>query len=73
MSYGAFPLHGTVRFVMALLGGFPLGTVLGTFFSTTSVEVPSKHFFFLNRHFVVCLGSTDVPLIDSRGADPARA
>ncbi len=26
-----------------------------------------------NSCFVVCWGSTDVPLIDSRGADPARA
>ncbi len=30
VSFGAFPLHGTVRFV-SLLGGFPLGTVPGTF------------------------------------------
>ncbi len=31
--------------------------------------------FFNNQKmaFVVCWGSTDVPLIDSRGADPARA
>ncbi len=35
--------HGTVRHG-SLLGGFPLGTVPGTwyFFSTTSVEVPSS-------------------------------
>ncbi len=35
--------HGTVRYG-SLLGGFPLGTVPGTwyFFSTTSVEVPSE-------------------------------
>ncbi len=33
--------HGTVRYD-SLLGGFPLGTVPGTFFSTTSPEVPSK-------------------------------
>ncbi len=35
--------HGTVRYG-SLLGGFPLGTVPGTwyFFSTTSVEVPSS-------------------------------
>ncbi len=26
-----------------------------------------------NSCFVVCWGSTDVPLVDSRGADPARA
>ncbi len=29
-TYGAFPLHGTVRYG-SLLGGFPLGTVPGTF------------------------------------------
>ncbi len=29
-SFGAFPLHGTVQFG-SLLGGFPLGTVPGTF------------------------------------------
>ncbi len=29
-SYGAFPLHGTARYG-SLLGGFPLGTVPGTF------------------------------------------
>ncbi len=28
--YGAFTLHGTARFG-SLLGGFPLGTVPGTF------------------------------------------
>ncbi len=35
--------HGTVRYG-SLLGGFPLGTVPGTwyFFSTTSVEVPCE-------------------------------
>ncbi len=127
--------HGTVRYG-SLLGGFPLGTVPGTwyFFSTTSVEVPSsrtvtktwrvnsadhwmagenRHYcvtelatrdpplplypldlnqhsqrrigrnFCLNKRtflhqpqnssVVVCWGRTDVPLIDSRGADPARA
>ncbi len=116
----------------SLLGGFPLGTVPGTwyFFSTTSAGVPSDPYryqnvtcklcwslighycvtelatrdpplqpdpldlnqhserrigrnFCLNKHtflyqpknfcFVVCWGSTDVPLVDSRGADPARA
>ncbi len=120
----------------SLLGGFPLGTVPGTwyFFSTTSVEVPSsrtvtktwrvnsadhwmagenRHYcvtelatrdpplqpdpldlnqhsqrrigrnFCLNKRtflhqpqnssVVVCWGSSDVPLVDSRGADPARA
>ncbi len=40
-SYSAFPLHGTARY-SSLLWGFPLGTVPGTFFSTTSVEVPSE-------------------------------
>ncbi len=127
--------HGTVRYG-SLLGGFPLGTVPGTwyFFSTTSVEVPSsrtvtktwrvnsadhwlagenRHYcvtelatrdpplplypldlnqhsqrrigrnFYLNKRtflhqpqnssVVVCWGSSDVPLVDSRGADPARA
>ncbi len=127
--------HGTVRYG-SLLGGFPLGTVPGTwyFFSTTSVEVPSsrtvtktwrvnsadhwlagenRHYcvtelatrdpplqsypldlnqhsqrrigrnFCLNKRtflhqpqnssVVVCWGSTDVPLVDSRGADPVRA
>ncbi len=127
--------YGTVRYG-SLLGGFPLGTVPGTwyFFSTTSVEVPSSrtvtktwrvnsadHWLaWENRHYcvtelatrdpplplypldlnqhsqrrigrnfclnkrtflhqpqnssvVVCWGSSDVPLVDSRGADPARA
>ncbi len=127
--------HGTVRYG-SLLGGFPLGTVPGTwyFFSTTSVEVPSsrtvtktwrvnsadhwmagenRHYcvtelatrdpplplypldlnqhsqrrigrnFCLNKRtflhqpqnssVVVCWGSSDVPLVDGRGADPARA
>ncbi len=36
--------HGTVQYG-SLLGGFPLGTVPGTFFSTTSAVVPSE-----NRH-----------------------
>ncbi len=132
---GAFPLHGTARYG-SLLGGFPLGTVLGTwyFFSTTSVEVPCEPYHYQNvtcklclsligqrnRHYcvtelatrdppllpypldlnqhsqrrigrnfclnkrtflhqpqncsvVVCWGSSDVPLVDSRGADPVRA
>ncbi len=127
--------HGTVRYG-SLLGGFPLGTVPGTwyFFSTTSVEVPSsrtvtktwrvnsadhwmagenRHYcvtelatrdpplplypldlnqhsqrrigrnFCLNKRtflhqpqnssVVVYWGSSDVPLVDSWGADPARA
>ncbi len=39
---GAFPLHGMARYG-SILGGFPLGTVPGTwyFFSTTSAGVPS--------------------------------
>ncbi len=133
---GAFPLHGTARYG-SLLGGFPLGTVPGTwyFFSTTSAEVPSDLYRYqnvtcklccsligrrkssllhhwtcdtrpsslqpdpldLNQHsqrrigrnfclnkrtflhqpqitcFIVCWGSSDVPLVDSRGADPVRA
>ncbi len=128
--------HGTVRYG-SLLGGFPLGTVPGTwyFFSTTSAEVPSDPYRYQNvtcklcwsligrrksslllRHWtcdtrpsstalparfksaqpakdrtqlclnkriflhqpqnssvVVCWGSSDVPLVDSRGADPVRA
>ncbi len=127
--------HGTVQYG-SLLGGFPLGTVPGTwyFFSTTSVEVPSsrtvtktwrvnsadhwlagenlpycvtelatrdpplqpdpldlnqhsqgriRRNFCLNKRtflhqpqiicFIVCWGSSDVPLVDSRGAEPARA
>ncbi len=124
--------HDTVRY-SSLLGGFPLGTVPGTwyFFSITSAEVPSDPYRYqnvtcklcwsligrressllchwtcdmrpidpldLNQHsqrrsgrsfcfskrtflyqlknvcFVLCWGSTDVPLVDSRGADPARA
>ncbi len=117
--------HGMVRYG-SLLGGFPLGTVPGTwyFFSTTSAEVPSEPYRYqnvtcklcwsligrressllrhwtcdmrpiypldLNQHsqrrsgrtflhqpqiicFIVCWRSTDVPLVDSRGADPARA
>ncbi len=127
--------HGTVRYG-SLLGGFPLGTVPGTwyFFSTTSAEVPRDPYRYQNvtcklcwsligrrkssllRHWtwdarpsstalpvrfkssqpakdrtqllfkqrtflhqpqnssvVVWWGSTDVPLVDGRGADPARA
>ncbi len=124
--------RGSLQF--SLLGGFPLGTVPGTwyFFSTTSAGVPSDPYRYqnvmcklcwsligrrkssllrhwtcdtrpniypkdLNQHsqrrigrifclnkrtflhqpknvcFVVCWGSTDVPLVDRRGADPARA
>ncbi len=128
VNNGAFPLHGTVRYG-SLLGGFPLGTVPGTwyFFSTTSARTvtktwrvnstdhwigrressllrhwtcdmrPNIYLLDLNQHsqrrngrkfcfnkrtflhqpqmicFIVCWGSTDVPLVDSRGADPVRA
>ncbi len=54
MSYGAFPLHGTVRFGTASFWGVfhcVQYLVPGTFFSTTSVEVPSKHFFFFLSPF----------------------
>ncbi len=125
--------HGMVRYG-SLLGGFPLGTVPGTwyFFSTTSAGVPSNPYHYQNvmcklcwsligrressllchwtcdmrpniypldlnqpsqrtsgRSFclnkrtflyqpqnssvVVCWGSSDVLLVDSRGADPVRA
>ncbi len=123
--------HGTVQYGSLLLG-FPLGTVPGTFFSTTLDGVPSDAYRYLNvtckhcwsligrrkfiiqsllRHwtcdmrpidsldlnqhsqrrsghnfclnkrtflyqpknvcFVVCWGSTDVPLVDSWGVDPS--
>ncbi len=47
--------HGTVRYG-SLLGGFPLGTVLGTwyFFSTTSVEVPCKPYRYQNVTCKLC-------------------
>ncbi len=125
--------HGTVRYG-SLLGGFPLGTVPGTFLvppqprfqaSRTVTKTwrvnsavhwlagENRHYcvtelatrdpplqpypldlnqhsqrrigrnFCLNKRtflhqpqnssVVVCWGSTDVPLVDSRGADPARA
>ncbi len=125
--------HGTVRYG-SLLGGFPLGTVLGTFLvppqprfqvSRTVTKTwrvnstdhwlagENRHYcvtelatrdpplqpdpldlnqhsqrrigrnFCLNkctflhqpqnRSVLVCWGSSDVPLVDSRGADPARA
>ncbi len=51
-TYGAFPLHGTARYgsVRFTFGGFPLGTVPGTwyFFSTTSAEVPSDPYRYQN-------------------------
>ncbi len=123
LSNGAFR-HGTVRYGSLLGGGFHWVQYLvpGSFFSTTSVEVPNKPYLYqnvtcvnpdwpekivtaciielatqdttdphgLNNHsqrrikrncfewahlfcFVGCWGSTDVPLVDSQGADPARA
>ncbi len=52
---GAFPLHGTARYG-SLLGGFPLGTVPGTwyFFSTTSAEVPSEPYRYQNVMCKLC-------------------
>ncbi len=52
---GAFPLHGTARYG-SLLGGFPLGTVPGTwyFFSTTSAEVPSDPYRYQNVTCELC-------------------
>ncbi len=49
VSNGAFPLHGTARYG-SLLGGFPLGTVPGTwyFFSTTLAGVPSDPYRYQN-------------------------
>ncbi len=51
--FGTFPLHGTARYG-SLLGGFPLGTVPGTFFSTTSVEVPSEPYRYQNVTCKLC-------------------
>ncbi len=47
--------HGTVRYG-SLLGGFPLGTVPGTwyFFSTTSVEVPCELYRYQNVTCKLC-------------------
>ncbi len=136
VKYGAFPLRGTARYgsVQFTFGGFPLGTVPGTWYffyyhlgrgSKRSVLLPkpgmktllitdwpekifitvslnlryeTQHrsarfksaqpakdqtqLLFEQMHllyqpqngcFVVCWGSTDVPLIDCRGADLARA
>ncbi len=55
LSYGVFPLHGTVRYG-SLLGFFPLGTVPGTwyFFSTTSAEVPSVPYRYQNVTCKLC-------------------
>ncbi len=51
----AFPLHGTARYG-SLLGGFPLGTVPGTwyFFSTTSAGVPSDPYRYQNMTCKLC-------------------
>ncbi len=51
--YSAFPLHGTARYG-SLLGGFSLGTVPGTFFSTTSAEVPSDLYRYQNMTCKLC-------------------
>ncbi len=47
--------HGTVRYG-SLLGGFPLGTIPGTwyFFSTTSVEVPCEPYRYQNVTCKLC-------------------
>ncbi len=47
--------HGTVRYG-SLLGGFPLGTVPGTwyFFSTTSIEVPCEPYRYQNVTCKLC-------------------
>ncbi len=47
--------HGMVRYG-SLLGGFPLGTVPGTwyFFSTTSAEVPSEPYRYQNVTCKLC-------------------
>ncbi len=62
---GAFPLHGTARYgsVRFTFGGFPLGTVPGTWyffstflvlFSTTSAEVPSDPYHYQNLTCKLC-------------------
>ncbi len=55
--YGAFSLHGTARY-SSLLGGFHCVQYLvpGTFFSTTSAEVPSEPYRYQN---VTCKLITD--------------
>ncbi len=80
-SYGAFPLHGTARYG-SLLGGFPLGTVPGTwyFFSTTSVEVPSEPYRYQNVTCKLCwslIGRRESSLLrhwtcDTRPSSTAR-
>ncbi len=45
--------HSTVQYG-SHLGGFPLGTVPGTFFSTTSAEVPSEPYRYQNMTCKLC-------------------
>ncbi len=71
--------HGTVRY-SSLLGGFPLGTVPGTwyFFSTTSAEVPSDPYHYQNVTCKLCrslIGRRESSLLrqwtcDMRPIDP---
>ncbi len=66
----------------SLLGGFPLGTVPGTwyFFSTTSVEVPSEPYHYQNVTCKLCwslIGRRESPLLrhwtcDTRPSSTAR-
>ncbi len=80
---GAFSTawYGTVRYG-SLLGGFPLGTVPGTwyFFSTTSVEVPSEPYRYQNVTCKLCwslIGRRESSLLrhwtcDTRPSSTAR-
>ncbi len=73
--------HGTVRYG-SLLGGFPLGTVPGTwyFFSTTSAEVPSEPYRYQNVTCKLCwslIGRRESSLLrhwtcDTRPSSTAR-
>ncbi len=58
MSYGAFPLHVTVRFGTVHFWGFFHWVVQylvpGTFFSTTSVEVQSEPYHYQNVKWKLC-------------------
>ncbi len=73
--------HGTVRYG-SLLGGFPLGTVPGTwyFFSTTSAEVPSDLYRYQNVTCKLCwslIGRRESSLLrqwtcDTRPSSTAR-
>ncbi len=60
LSYGTFPLQGAMLHISLFWGGGSLGTVPGTFFSTTSVEVPSEPYRYQN---VMCKVITDWPEI----------